>query len=81
MDRLWAMRSPPKLRFHSDVFVVPSAWYKGYNKEEQWISSCARRALQPYRERRYIRTENSNAPADTIDAMPRSSTPVTYRTA
>lgn len=46
----YEMRFPELARYAAlsgaDALVVPSAWYKGYNKEEQWMTLVRARALE-----------------------------------
>ncbi|MGC9192175.1 MAG: carbon-nitrogen hydrolase family protein [Conexivisphaera sp.] len=46
----YEMRFPELARYvalsGADALLVPSAWYKGYNKEEQWMTLVRARALE-----------------------------------
>lgn len=46
----YEMRFPELARYAAlsgaDALLVPSAWYKGYNKEEQWMTLTRARALE-----------------------------------
>ncbi|BBE41441.1 Aliphatic amidase AmiE [Conexivisphaera calida] len=46
----YEMRFPELARYvalsGADALIVPSAWYRGYNKEEQWLTLTKARALE-----------------------------------